>query len=70
MVEPNDASCTYTDVSVQLPEADCCCSEEEKGELKEVEKEEVVVEMGTAESTDVDISVNDVRQYFFLADMI
>lgn len=64
MVESNDASCTYTDVSVRLADAECCYSEEEKGEVKgeaqgEV-KEVVGAEVQAEDNTDVDVSVNDV----------
>jgi hypothetical protein len=79
MVESN-ASCTYTDVSARLVDAECCPSKEEKevkGEVKEVteevkieEKEEVVVEVRTEENADADVSVNDVSQKSFLTDMM
>ena len=69
IVESSDASCTYTDVSVRLADAECCCSEEVKEVKEEVEevkieeKEEVVVAVRTEENADVDVSVNDVSQY-------
>jgi hypothetical protein len=81
MIQSSDASFTYIDVSVRLADAECCPSEEEKGEVKGVlteevkelkveEKGEVVVEVRTEENADVDVSVTDVSQKSFLADIL